>query len=214
MKERGRGRGQVWSWEGEKMGVWHLTGMCSAENGEGLWGQEVRDWLPFQWNALMEWREGAEPSKLPMGSKQHTQSLILLRIRVSPLELSQFPSYHTRARSLLNTRLCFPLSESPYCCRRRVAQSCLTLCNPMDCSPPGSSVHGISEARILKWVATFFSRGFFRPRDWIFVSCLVGGFFTAEPPRKLSSLYWFSNGISGGEQGEKRYLCYCWGQEA
>ena len=38
-----------------------------------------------------------------------------------------------------------------------VAQLCLTLCNPMDCSPPGSSVHGISQARILEWVAISFS---------------------------------------------------------
>ena len=38
------------------------------------------------------------------------------------------------------------------------AQSCLTLCNSMDCSPPGSSVHGIFQARILKWVAMSFSR--------------------------------------------------------
>ena len=110
------------------MGVWRLTGMCSEENGEGLslCGQEVRDWLPFQWNAEMGRREGAESSKFPMGGKQHTQSLIILRIRVSPLELSQFPSYHTRARSLLKTRLCFPLSESCYCCHI-LAQSRLTL---------------------------------------------------------------------------------------
>ena len=40
-----------------------------------------------------------------------------------------------------------------------VAQSCLTLCDRMDCSPPGSSVHGISQARILKYVASPFSRG-------------------------------------------------------
>ena len=39
------------------------------------------------------------------------------------------------------------------------AQSCLTLCDPMDCSPPGSSVHGIFQAKILKWVAISFSRG-------------------------------------------------------
>ena len=39
-----------------------------------------------------------------------------------------------------------------------VTQSCLTLCNPMDCSPPGSSVHGIFQARILEWVAISFSR--------------------------------------------------------
>ena len=40
-----------------------------------------------------------------------------------------------------------------------VAQSCPTLCDPMDCSPPGSSVHGILQARILEWVAISFSRG-------------------------------------------------------
>ena len=46
-----------------------------------------------------------------------------------------------------------------------VAQSCPTLCNPMDCSLPGSSVHGIHQARMLEWVSTPFSRGFFQPRD-------------------------------------------------
>ena len=40
-----------------------------------------------------------------------------------------------------------------------VAQLCLTLCNPMDCSPPGSSVHGILQVRIVEWVAIPFSRG-------------------------------------------------------
>ena len=46
-----------------------------------------------------------------------------------------------------------------------VAQSCLTLCDPMDCSPPGSSVHGIFQARILEWVAIPFSGGSSGPRD-------------------------------------------------
>ena len=46
-----------------------------------------------------------------------------------------------------------------------VAQLCLTLCDPMDCSPPSSSVHGILQARILEWVAIPFSRGSFQPRD-------------------------------------------------
>ena len=45
--------------------------------------------------------------------------------------------------------------------RLLVAQSCLTLCDPMDYSPPGFSVHGILQARILEWVAIPFSRGFF-----------------------------------------------------
>ena len=49
-----------------------------------------------------------------------------------------------------------------YCClpmKSEVAQSCHTLCDPMDCSPPGSYVHGIFQARILEWVAISFSRG-------------------------------------------------------
>ena len=46
-----------------------------------------------------------------------------------------------------------------------VAQLCLTLCDPMDCSPPGSSAHGILQARVLEWVAIPFSRASSCPRD-------------------------------------------------
>ena len=59
-----------------------------------------------------------------------------------------------------------------------VAQSCLTLCDPMDCSPPGSSVHEIFQARVLEWVAISLSRGSSQPRDWTQVSCTVGRCFT------------------------------------
>ena len=52
-----------------------------------------------------------------------------------------------------------------------VAQSCLTICNPMHSSPPGSSAHGISQARILKWVAISFSRGSSQPRNQTRISC-------------------------------------------
>ena len=51
-------------------------------------------------------------------------------------------------------------------------QSCPNLCNPQDCSPPGSSVHGTSQARIMEWVAISFSRGSSRPRDPTNVSCV------------------------------------------
>ena len=56
-------------------------------------------------------------------------------------------------------------------------QSCLTLCDPMDCSPPGSSVHGILQARILEWLAISYSRQSPWPRDWTHVSCVfpIGG---------------------------------------
>ena len=52
------------------------------------------------------------------------------------------------------------------------APLCLTLCNPVDCSQPGSSVHGIFQARILVWVAISSSRGSSQPRDQSWVSCV------------------------------------------
>ena len=55
-----------------------------------------------------------------------------------------------------------------------VAQLCLTLCDPIDCSLPVSSVRGIFQARVLEWVAISFSRGSFRPRDRTRVFCIAG----------------------------------------
>ena len=63
-------------------------------------------------------------------------------------------------------------------CKILVAQSCLTLCYHIDYSPPGSSVHGILQARILEWVAISFSRGSSWLRDRTWVSCITGRFFT------------------------------------
>ena len=65
-----------------------------------------------------------------------------------------------------------------------MAKLCLTLCDPMDCIPPGSSVHGISQARILERVAISFSRGSSWPRDRNHISCIAGRFFIVEPPEK------------------------------
>ena len=59
-------------------------------------------------------------------------------------------------------------------------------CDTMDCSLPGSSVHGISQAKILDWVSISFSRGSSQPRDQTHVSCITGGFFITEP---LGSLF-------------------------
>ena len=58
------------------------------------------------------------------------------------------------------------------------AKSCLTLCDPVDCSPPGSSVRGIFQARVLEWVALPFCSGSSQPRDQTQVSCIAGRFFT------------------------------------
>ena len=65
-----------------------------------------------------------------------------------------------------------------------VTQWCPTLCNPMDCSLPGSSVHGILQARILEWVALSCSRGSSQPRDRTWVSCIAGRRFTIWATRE------------------------------
>ena len=77
-----------------------------------------------------------------------------------------------------NCKLMLPRREM------KVAQLCPTFCDPMDCSPPGSSVHRILQARILAWVAIPFSRGSSQPRDWTQVSGIVGRLFTLWAPKE------------------------------
>ena len=67
--------------------------------------------------------------------------------------------------------ICFTGCSYPCCCCL-VAQLCLTLCDPVNCSPPDSSVPGISQARALDWVAISFFQGSSWPRDWTRVSCI------------------------------------------
>ena len=74
-------------------------------------------------------------------------------------------------------------------CVRSVAQLCLFLCDPLDCSPPGSSVHGSLQARILEWVTISISRGASWPRNWIcvsWVSCIGRQILYHCTPWKLS----------------------------
>ena len=78
-----------------------------------------------------------------------------------------------------------------------VAQSCLTVCDPMNCSPPGTSVYGILQARIPEWVAMSFSKGSSQPSDQTWISCIAGGFFTIwgsalfkELGHKKASIVW------------------------
>ena len=69
-----------------------------------------------------------------------------------------------------------------------VAQSCPTVCDPIDCSLPGSSVHGIFQAIVLEWTAISFSRGSSQPRARTQVSHIIDRHFTSEPPGK-SKIY-------------------------
>ena len=83
------------------------------------------------------------------------------------------------------------------------ARSCLTLCYPIDCSPPDSYVHGLFQAKILEWVAISFSRGSSQPRDWTHVSCVscIG--------RKILSLVQTGKPLTNGEgiQNFIMHLC-------
>ena len=71
-----------------------------------------------------------------------------------------------------------------------IAQSCPTLCNPMDCSLPGSAVQGILQSRILEWVAIPLSRESSWPKDWTWVSCIAGRFVTVWATREA---HWETN---------------------
>ena len=72
----------------------------------------------------------------------------------------------------------------------KVTQLCPTLCNPMDCSLSGFSVHGILQARILEWVAISFSGGSFQSRDRTLVSCIAGRFFSVWSSREAQGHLW------------------------
>ena len=82
--------------------------------------------------------------------------------------------HHTRVLLVLKVKL-----------KVLLTQSCPTLCDPTDRSPPGSSVRGILLARILEWVAIPFSRGFSQPRDRTQVSCIADRFFIFWATRKI-----------------------------
>ena len=72
------------------------------------------------------------------------------------------------------------------------AQSCLTIWDPVDCSPPDSSVHRILQARTLEWVAIPFSKGSSRPRNQTQVSRIAGGFFAVWASREITLYYIYS----------------------
>ena len=94
----------------------------------------------------------------------------------------------------------------PLCVHTKSLQSCMTPWVLVDCSLPGSSVHGILQARILEWVAIPFSRGSSPPRDWTCVSCIsyiAGIFFTTESPGKRNK---FKNLLKKKKEEEEGWV--------
>ena len=77
-----------------------------------------------------------------------------------------------------------------------VTQLCPTLCDPVDCSLPGSSVHGIFQARVLEWGAISFSKRSSWPRDWTQVSCIVRRCFTIWATTEVTSPAFFLENLN------------------
>ena len=105
-------------------------------------------------------------------------SALLLRISKKEGGASLRPHHHTKTLRYMS---CFNILNTKYFKiieKVKVAQSCPALCKPMDCSLPGSSLHGIFQAIVLEWGAISFSRAASRPRDWTQVSCIVDRCFT------------------------------------
>ena len=87
-------------------------------------------------------------------------------------------------------------------------QSCSTLCDPMDCSPPGFSVHGILQARILQWIAFSFSRGSSPPSNHTPVSSTADKFFTIWATREATPFNWRDSQVPNGSLESGFYCCF------
>ena len=119
------------------------------------------------------------------------QASLSFTISQSLLKLVSIESEMLSNHLILCCSLLLLSSIFPSISKALVTQLCPILSNPMNCSPPGSSVHGIFQARILESVAISYSRGSSRPRDGTHVSCvfcIIGGFFTTGPPEKPQTL--------------------------
>ena len=103
--------------------------------------------------------------------------------------LSPFSSWKC-ARSTLSFWFCSELKKKKKKRSESVSPSVMSdSSDPMNCTPPASFVYGIFQARILKWIAMPFSRGSSWPRDWTWVSCIAGRFFTVWSTRNFCSNY-------------------------
>ena len=122
---------------------------------------------------ILEWV--AIPSPVDLPNSWIKPGSPALQANSLSTEVSGKPGFNIIKNSK-NIGICFMLLDY------LVAQSCATLLCLHEL--PDSSVHGVSQARILEWIAISFLMGSSQPRDWTHFSCLAGWFFTSEPPGK------------------------------
>ena len=103
----------------------------------------------------------------------------ILAWRIQPRILARLSNFHLPP----------PPCPPQVCMYAKSLQLCPTLCDLVNCSPPGSSVHGILQERILEWVSISFSRGSSWPGNWTQVSCITGRFFTVQATREVLHIF-------------------------
>ena len=130
------------------------------------------------------WRLLYLVKKLPLGKINDVYLNYRTKLALTP--------YFLHASSTISSHLSTPAPQDAQVVLKwsEVCQSCPALCGPMDCSLPGSAVHGIFQARILEWAAISFSRGSSQPRDRTQVFCIVDRRFTIWATRKALKLYY------------------------
>ena len=153
-----------------------VTSAAGQDHGSGNHEEAIADGLPGRQagNAqnciklrILSLLHVSNPGQLKMG----TETLLLKPI-------------FTNSRFLLKKKTHIQYTLLCLVKWSEVAQSYLTLCNPMDCSLPGSSAHGILQAIVLEWIAISFSRGSSQPRAWTRVSHTVDRHFTVWATRE------------------------------
>ena len=118
----------------------------------------------------------------------------ILRKVIQPLSKVHLSSHKIGIKTASNSNSQCRLNDISYIkyiTEQTLSQFYLTLCDPADCSPPGSSVHGILQARTLEWAAISCSRGSFQPRGWTwvcFISCIGRCILTTSPTWEVRSI--------------------------
>ena len=164
----------------------HGLSLIAASRGYSLVAMHglLIEWLPLLQGAgsrascCSMWAQ--ELWQRDLGAQGHVRSSQTRDQTLVPCTSRQI-LYHWTTRELPSTVF---LWEWKWKSESEVAQLCPTLCDHMDCSLPGFSVHGIFLARVLQWVAFSFSRGSFWLRDWIWVSRIAGRHFTIPATRE------------------------------
>ena len=130
------------------------------------------------------WRLLYLVKKLPLGKINDVYLNYRTKLALTP--------YFLHASSTISSRLSTPAPQDAQVVLKwsEVCQSCPALCGPMDCSLPGSAVHGIFQARILEWAAISFSRGSSQPRDRTQVFCIADRRCTIWATREALKLYY------------------------